>query len=172
MKRKKYFIFINIIFAIVVAAGFFHYFSQNNEKILQQNTLQELKQNKIDNNSLGNEIKIKIPTEEITKIEEPEISEDINSIKATLFVFDKKYEVSIRENSSVYDAMTKIKNENQDFDFNYKDYPSLGIFVYKINGVKESPNKYWIYYINNIEASVGVSNYILKDGDSILWMQE
>ena len=48
----------------------------------------------------------------------------------------------------------------------------MGSFVTGINNNKGSPGKYWIYYVNDKKASVGVSNYILKEGDIINWKQE
>ena len=69
--------------------------------------------------------------------------------------------------------MTNLQNNKvNNFTFNYKEYSGLGIFIDEINGVKGGQGGYWIYYINNKEANVGVSNYILKDGDSVLWKQE
>ena len=69
--------------------------------------------------------------------------------------------------------MSQIKEENKnDFDFEYNEYPYLGIFINGINGAVGSPGAYWIYYVNDKEASVGVSNYIINEGDIINWKQE
>jgi hypothetical protein len=90
-------------------------------------------------------------------------------INASLIVLNNKYDIEIKEGSSVFDFMEKIKKENNNFDFKYKEYPSLGIFVNGINGVDGGGGKYWIYFVNKKEASVGVSNYILREGDIINW---
>jgi hypothetical protein len=63
-------------------------------------------------------------------------------------------------------------NKENNFSFETKEYPSLGIFVEGINGINETPGKYWIYYVNGKEASIGISKYILKSGDVIFWKQE
>jgi len=102
----------------------------------------------------------------------PLSGEDGNLVKVSLEVLGNRYDTQMKENSSVFDLMNKIKKENNNFYFKYKEYPSLGIFIEEINGIKDGSGKYWIYYINNKEASVGVSKYILKEGDSILWKQE
>ncbi|MFA6515108.1 MAG: hypothetical protein WCT42_02475, partial [Candidatus Paceibacterota bacterium] len=50
-------------------------------------------------------------------------------VSVSLKVLNSVYSTKIEEGSSVYDVMIKIKNENTDFDFKYKEYPSLGIFI-------------------------------------------
>lgn len=91
-----------------------------------------------------------------------------NLITVSLEVDDSFYKNEIKEGSTVYDAMTKFEG----FSFKSQNYSSLGIFVYEINEVGNSPNNYWIYYVNNVKASVGVSKYILESGDIIKWKQE
>ena len=99
--------------------------------------------------------------------------EQINNISVSFIVLDKKYELEINENSSVFEVMKKLQDEKEnEFSFNYKEYPGMGAFVNEINGMKGKSGAYWIYYVNEKEASVGVSSYILKEGDSILWKQE
>ena len=93
-------------------------------------------------------------------------------INVSLKVLDQVYTTEIKNNASVYDVMVKIKNENKNFYFKYKEYPAIGIFINEINGEKGSSGKYWIYYVNDKEASVGVSNYIIKEGDVITFQQE
>ena len=48
----------------------------------------------------------------------------------------------------------------------------MGSFITEINGIKGLPGKYWIYYVNDKLASVGVSKYVLKEGDIINWKNE
>ena len=109
----------------------------------------------------------------VSQIAPSEIS--VENIKVSLTVSDKKYDTEIKKDSSLIEAMKKIElesiNENK-FSFKYTDNYSLGSFITEINGAKGTPGKYWIYYVNGNLASVGVSNYILKDGDIINWSQE
>lgn len=95
-------------------------------------------------------------------------------IKATVVVSGKRYEASISENQNIYDLMTTIRNNSKgdDFTFKVKDYQGMGYFVDVINGVSGSSGAYWIYYINEEKASMGISQYIVKDGDVIRWAQE
>ena len=83
---------------------------------------------------------------------------------------DKSYKVNIEGGENVYEVMNNLKNDkNNNFDFKYREYSSLGIFIKEINGVKDGGGKYWFYYINGVEASMGVSNYIIKKGETISW---
>lgn len=94
-------------------------------------------------------------------------------IGVTLNVLDKSYQVKPNEGSTVFDAMNKIAKENpKSFLFSYRKYPGMGVFISSINGIKGKKGGYWIYYINNKKASVGVSKYVLKPGDVIAWRQE
>ncbi|NVO03960.1 MAG: DUF4430 domain-containing protein [Bacteroidetes bacterium] len=97
------------------------------------------------------------------------------NIQVSLSVQNKKYNTEIKEGSTVFEVMHKIKTESKPpdiFDFKYKEYPSLGIFMDEINGLSGSLGKYWIYYVNGKEASVGVSKNIIKNGDIISWQQK
>jgi hypothetical protein len=90
-----------------------------------------------------------------------------------LFIGDKKYEIKMKEGSTVYDLMAGLK-ERGDFDFKGVGSSGLGFFVEEINGIKNNPgnNTYWLYYINDKPASVGISNYKLMPGDIITWKYE
>lgn len=46
---------------------------------------------------------------------------------------------------------------------------SFGYFVTSIDGVAGNGPKYWTFYVNNKEASVGASSYITKNSDRITW---
>lgn len=113
---------------------------------------------------------------EVNREKEPQIETEPLSrknIKITLNILDKSYELEVDDNSSVFEIMKELQiKKNSDFSFTYKEYSGMGVFINEINGIKGKSGAYWIYYINGKEASVGVSNYILKDGDSILWKQE
>ncbi len=48
----------------------------------------------------------------------------------------------------------------------------MGEFITSINGVKNSNTQSWIYYVNGVEAQVGVSNYKINTGDIVSWKYE
>ena len=109
---------------------------------------------------------------ELNQANPPVVIEE-KQIEATLNVLDKTYKTNVKEGATVYDSMNNIQSvKENNFSFSGKEYSGLGYFVDEINGIKGIPGKYWIYYINNKEASVSISKYILKSGDIISWKQE
>jgi hypothetical protein len=83
---------------------------------------------------------------------------------------DKEYRIEVKPNSSAYEAMNSLKGSGQ-ISFSSKNFSGLGYFIEEINGIKNSPPTgfYWTLYINNEEAKVGVSGYILKPNDLTTW---
>lgn len=104
---------------------------------------------------------------EVTKISE-------GTIKASIVVLGKSYDAYVSEGKNIYDLMTVLANNSKDtnFTFHAQEYKGMGYFIDTINGVSGSPGAYWVYYINDKKATVGISQYILKEGDSIRWAQE
>ncbi len=103
----------------------------------------------------------------------PQKQEQSNSIETSLKVNENVYRVSVSTGSSVYDLMQEAVKTTE-FRFGGKIFRGLGFFVNEINGIKQDGKKgeYWIYYINDKEAQVGVSAYILKPNDVITWKYE
>ena len=96
------------------------------------------------------------------------------TIKATVVVSGRSYDAYISEGKNIYDFMNTLANNAKDnnFTFHAQEYKGMGYFVDMINGVYGSPGAYWVYYINDKKASVGISQYIVKEGDIIRWAQE
>ncbi|MFA6324851.1 MAG: DUF4430 domain-containing protein [Candidatus Paceibacterota bacterium] len=88
----------------------------------------------------------------------------------TLFINDTKYEIEIKEEISVYDLMTELQNEGE-ITFKDKNYSGMGKFIEEINNIKNG-EKYWIYYVNDKKAEIGVSNYKINNGDIVSWKYE
>lgn len=113
----------------------------------------------------------KNPTTEI-KPETPATSTipTIPQISITLKILDKNYEITVAENSTVYETMKKMMDARQ-IQFSTQEYSGLGHFVEEINGVKNNKQAgiYWFYYLNNQPATIGISNYHLKPNDIISW---
>ena len=101
------------------------------------------------------------------------ITDTQEKISITLNVLEKTYKISVSSDSTVYDLMTDLQNNQENnFSFQAKEYSGLGYFIEKINEVGSETGKYWIYYINDQKSQVGVSEYILKSGDVVSWKQE
>lgn len=57
----------------------------------------------------------------------------------------------------------------------FKDFgPGLGYMLESINYQPSDSQKkmYWIYYINNKKATVGISTYTVRSHDLITWKYE
>lgn len=93
------------------------------------------------------------------------------TVKTILEINDKKYETEIREETSVYDFMNKLRSEGK-INFKEKNYVGMGKFILEINGIKNSGDKNWIFYVNREKANVGVSNYKIMPGDVVSWNYE
>ncbi|MFA5932274.1 MAG: DUF4430 domain-containing protein [Candidatus Paceibacterota bacterium] len=72
---------------------------------------------------------------------------------------------------SVYDFMSELRKEGK-INFVEKNYIGMGKLITEINGVRSDGEKNWIYYVNGVEAQVGVSNYKIKKGDIVSWKYE
>ena len=102
-----------------------------------------------------------------------ELVEKVKGDLFTLEVLGNKYTGMVKSGGTVYDAMVSLQStKTNNFSFHSKNYSSLGNFIDEINGIKGTPGNYWIYYINNKKASLGVSKNVVKAGVIISWKQE
>ena len=92
-------------------------------------------------------------------------------ISATLEA-KETYEVTVLQGSSVFDVMETAQEDG--FSFAGKEFTGIGFFVEEIEGKAQNPRErmYWIYYVNNEKAQVGVSSYIIEDNDVITFKYE
>ena len=95
----------------------------------------------------------------------------IKEVKTVLEINGARYEDEITREISVYDFMSKLRSERK-INFTEKNYIGMGKFIETINGVKGNGDQNWIYYVNNKEAQVGVSNYKINPGDIVSWKYE
>lgn len=93
-------------------------------------------------------------------------------ISVTLEAGETRYEVTIPQGSSVYDVMEEA--EAQGFSFEGREFSGLGFFVEEIEDKRQNPKDrmYWIYYVNEKKAQVGVSLYIIEDNNVITFRYE
>lgn len=50
-----------------------------------------------------------------------------------------------------------------------RNFPGMGVFIEAIHGVHNANNFYWQYWVNNEYARVAAGQYVLHDGDQVLW---
>lgn len=84
--------------------------------------------------------------------------------------FDKVLKDDVPGEISVYDFMSKLRNEGK-IDFKSENYIGMGEFVEEIDGLRNG-EKNWIYYVNNKKADIGISNYKINSGDTVTWKYE
>ena len=50
-----------------------------------------------------------------------------------------------------------------------RSFPGLGVFIEAIHGVHNTNNSYWQFWVNGEYSKVGAGQYVLKNGDKVLW---
>lgn len=81
--------------------------------------------------------------------------------------------VTATSSVSVHTIMQQAA-EQCDFSYAGKDYPGLGFFVEQIDQVEQDKAQglYWVYRVNGVKASLGVSQQTIAPGDTITWSYE
>ncbi len=106
-----------------------------------------------------------------TRTSEKKLVAKQNDINVNFKILTENFSLFVPESSSVLQALI-IAQGQQLTTFSGKEYPALGFFVSDIGDLHSGDGDYLIYYINGKEASVGVSSYELRDGDTIEWKLE
>lgn len=73
--------------------------------------------------------------------------------------------------NALFNAMNSL-SEQRRITFKSVLYPGLGEFINEINGIKNTSDQFWLYYVNGTLGSMGAGSYVLKDGDVIEWKFE
>ncbi|MFA5021690.1 MAG: DUF4430 domain-containing protein [Patescibacteria group bacterium] len=79
--------------------------------------------------------------------------------------------VALTNQATVLDLLKKVTTDSN-LEFKTKDYgKELGVLVESINKYTNSDktNQFWHYWVDNIYAETGASNYSLKNGDIVEW---
>ncbi|MFA6251329.1 MAG: DUF4430 domain-containing protein [Candidatus Paceibacterota bacterium] len=166
MKRKEKNIII-ILVALIFILGALYFTSglKLKNELVSQLPKQELKENTLVEESI-----IKPQVTKSSDAENKTQTQIETQNKISLIVLGTTYQSSFQEGDTVYKVMDNLSNQKENnFSFSFRKYPALGIFINEINGLKEGNGKYWLYYVNGKEASVGVSKYELESGDIINW---
>ncbi len=169
MKNKYIKIFLFAVLAVLFIAFFYQYSKKviNSESVV--NTTPKIEAPKLVPRKTESSKKV---TSKISEVKEiiPEV--DTNKISIKIIVEDKVYESRASEGVSIYQSMVYLSTQNKNFTFTSKDYSGMGMFVDSINGVQGNEGKYWVYYLNDKKASVGISKNFLKEGDTVRWERE
>ena len=151
------------MFAFILLLILFSYFFLNKKG---KDTELDIKENV----TINNQIEIK-EEKNIKGIEVEKVLNE-NKLSYELKVLDKSYISSFNRGDTLEVVMEKLEQERDDFSFKVSKHSSLGSFVEEINNIRGSIGKYFIYYVNGEMADVGISKYVLKEGDIINWKLE
>ena len=77
------------------------------------------------------------------------------------------YEEPMIENQTAFGLLKNATDKNN-IKLEYKQY-DFGVLIETINGVANSKDKAWIYFVNGKSANVGADKYQLKPGDTVEW---
>jgi hypothetical protein len=80
--------------------------------------------------------------------------------------------VPVYTKGTVLDAMEAYRDASGTFTFSGKQYPGLGMFIEEIQGRRAADGYYWILYINDDTADLGVSRAEVVPGDIVEWRFE
>lgn len=179
MKNKFNKIYISIAIIFVISLSLFTFFLnknteslQNTQESLDSSIVNDFKSEKGDKNPINN-----ISNEEVIFISENVTNKDnvsndntqeINTETVSLTAGDLSVDLKISQGRNLYDTLIAKENENL-IEFKGKEYPGIGFFVTDIGDLHQGDGKYLMYFINNKEASLGVSSYVPKNGDVIRW---
>ncbi len=124
-------------------------------------------ENKTENQNVIEPTPIVIDTQEPKEIKQ-ELKKEYNSSINLIFGSDS-LDLQFKAGLSLFEVLTKAAADKK-ITLLSKEYPPLGFFVTQIGNLKDGEDgKHLFYYINGQEATVGASDYILKDGDRIEW---
>lgn len=74
--------------------------------------------------------------------------------------------------TSVFNGTTVFELLNSSHEITYTMYPEWGAFIESIDGVANTNETFWMYYINGTEAPVGVSLYRITESVEIEFRYE
>lgn len=70
--------------------------------------------------------------------------------------------------STVFDVL-KALERRYGIPLETRNFPGIGVFIEAIHGVHNSNTSYWQFWVNGEYAQVGAAQYVLQDGDKVLW---
>jgi hypothetical protein len=74
----------------------------------------------------------------------------------------------VRHGDTVLDLLTALERQNG-IAIEKRNFPGLGVFVEAIQGVHNTNDSYWQFWVNGEYSKVGAAQYELKDGNKVLW---
>ena len=76
--------------------------------------------------------------------------------------------VVLRQGDTVFNLL-EILERQKGIVVEKRNFPGLGVFIEAIQGVHNMNNSYWQFWVNGKYAEVGANQYVVHDGDKVLW---
>ena len=175
IKEHKYFIFVFLIFVILTFVSGYQSLKISNYRLPIFN---QLPPSDFQDTATQNVINVPVAVQNV-QIEEAGQAKQLNDLNAatsTIPLQTTSYKLEATATSStVYDLMMRASADSRvPFLFTTKEYPGIGHFVESINGLKNDTQAgtYWIYYLNDKNAQLGISQQIVNPKDIITWKYE
>jgi hypothetical protein len=109
-----------------------------------------------------------IPEVSNTEIQSTVSKEEKQFSEIALMAGELTLDLKFTPGQTLYEILIDDKNSEL-ISINGKEHSGLGYFVTDIGTLHEGDGKYLMYYINDKEASFGISSYVPKNGDIIKW---
>lgn len=78
-----------------------------------------------------------------------------------------KHQIEINEDTTAYDALVKtLEKEGLELETTQYDF---GVFINSVDGIENTSDKAWIYFVNGESANKASDQLILTEGDHLEW---
>lgn len=77
--------------------------------------------------------------------------------------------IILSENVNIWTGQTVFEVTSRVAAVEYKSYPMVGKYITSIQGLAQTENAWWLYYVNGQLAGIACDRYGLMDGDNVLW---
>lgn len=75
------------------------------------------------------------------------------------------YQASVEKGQTAFQMLENL-SANTNFEFTYDEY-DFGVMITSMRGITPDESHFWKFQINGNDASVGVSDYEVQEGDEI-----
>lgn len=122
----------------------------------------------------GKASNLNLPTSADKSGQEPfAIDESAQTVSMMLDFGDGTFQVfdnlKFVQGESLFDITKRVAEDNG-IEFIFDPPGEFGVFVRQIKDRKNGQeNRYWQYWVNNVQVQLAADRYILKDGDVIEW---
>lgn len=101
-----------------------------------------------------------------SKTENQNVLSQTTSKQVEINVEDKSYNIDFQDGESVFDTLKRLQIKDSAFKFEYKQF-DFGVMINSMNDEIPDSNHFWKFQVNGEDSAVGISDYKIKEGDTI-----